>query len=401
MAIDLFRIMHGLDIENDVSGKNAHILVGDGIPGGDAGPQDAAPIGSFFLRTNTETDGLQVYWKHTNVNNSSADWKQSADKDYVDAVASGLSWREPVVVMDDTLYANSAAIPTTGTIDGVALSAGDRVLFTNITDGTEENIWIWDGAAWTEDTNAESDGDAVLVQGGTHAEQQWVYDGTDWVQFGSAAGFTELEHLRNYTGKTGPGAENPTYSSVDVVTQGSSLETAIGDLDDSVGTRTYTNDNVVTDGEDITSSIDALDTAVGNQTYTEDNVVTDGQTLSESVDALDIAIGDLQAADLTITGTNVTGPVVADTIPVAEATESKWIIQVRENATPANRRAVEVHALTDGTNVDHTRYAVLKLGANIAGFSVDVDISGTDMRLLIDATNAFDYVVKRIAYSAF
>jgi len=401
MALDLFRVQQGLEIENDLTGSAASILVGDGLPGGDGDIQDAAPIGSFFLRTNTETDGLQVYWKHTTANNSSADWKQSADKDYVDAIASGLSWREPVVARDGTLYADVSAFPVAGVIDGVTLAVNDRVLFGNVTTATDANVFIWDGITWTEDANAETDGDAVLVQGGTNAEEQWVYDGTNWVQFGSAAGSAELGFLRSFVGKTGPGAETPTYSSIDVVTQGGTLETAIGELDNSIGNKTYSNDNVVTDGQDVTTSIDALDTAIGSQLYTGDNVVTDGETVTASIDALDTAIGAFTQASLVTTGTNVSGPAVVDTIALLDATEAKWIIQVRENGTPANRRALEVHALTDGTNVDHTRYAVLKLGANIAGFSVTVDINGPDMRLLINATNAFDYVVKRVAVSAF
>ncbi len=404
MAIDLFRVQHGLEIENDVSGKTSDFLNGDGIPGGDAGPEDAAPVGSFYLQTDTETDGLQVYWKHTNVNNSSADWKQSADKGYVDAVAAGLSWREPVVVMDDTLYANSTAFPVGGTIDGVVLAAGDRVLFTNVTDATSENIFIWSGAAWAEDVNAESDGDAVLIQDGTNAEEQWVYDGIKWVQFGSAAGAEELAYLRAFMGKTGPGAELPTYTSTGIVTQSGTLEAAVGELDAAGGNRTYTNDNVVTDGESFTSSIDSLDTALGNRTYTDDNVVTDGESTTASIDALDQAIGSISTQTSEFSGTNViaSATVTVDTIPLAQATQIKWMIQVRETATPANRRGSEVHALNDGaTLVDTTRYAILKLGSPIAGFKVDADISGTDMRLRLTSTNNVDYVVKRISFTSF
>lgn len=404
MAIDLFRLMHGIEIENDVSGKSADILVGDNAPGGDAGVQDAAPIGTIYLRTNAEADGLQLYWKWSNANNSAADWKQSTDKAYVDAIAAGLSWREPVQAMDTTTTTLPTGTPTqTITVDGVTISDGDRVLFTSLTTPTDRNVWIYDQASGTfsEDPNAETDGDALLVQGGTYAEQQWVYDGTDWVQFGSTAGYAELEYLRTFVGKTGPGAELPTYSSIDVISQGDNLETAIGKLDAIIGTTTYTNDNVIADTDDITTSLDKIDTAIGNRTYTEDNYVTDGQTITASIDALDQALADINTQALELSGTNQAGPVVVDTLPVADATQAKWLIQVRETGTPANRRAVELHAFTDGTTVDHTTYSVLKLGANIAGFDVTVDINGTDMRLIVDANNNFDYVVKRVGYTAF
>jgi len=208
MGLDLFRVMQGLDIQNETLTANANLLVGNGLPGGDTAEQDAAPIGSTYQRNDVEANNLQMYVKISTLNNSSADWQPMATQEYVDAVAQGLAWRAPVRVHDITLYANAAAFPTTGTIDGVALVAGDRVLFSNVTLATDSNVFIWDGATWTEDTNAETDGDAVLVNEGTLKDEQWVYDGTNWVKFGSAAGVEELGFIRSYIGKTGPGAEN-------------------------------------------------------------------------------------------------------------------------------------------------------------------------------------------------
>lgn len=407
MSLDLFRLIGGLDIQSDDLSSNANILQGAGLPGGDSGVQDGAPIGSLFMRTdaNAGDNNLQLYSKVSTANNSAADWSVISDKAYVDAVANGISWREPVRVTDSTVYANAAAFPTGGTIDGVSLNPDDRVLFSNVTLAGDNNVFIWDGATWTEDSNVETDGDAVLVQEGTSAEQQWVFDGTNWVQFGSVAGSAELGFLRDYVGKTGPGAETPTYTSTNVVTAGTNLENAIGELDAATGNQTFTNDNVVTDGQSTTASIDALDTAIGSQTYTNDNVVTDGETVTASIDSLDTAIGDIQNQTTTINVTNIDGsvtPVTLDTLPLADATEVKWLVQVRENGTPANRRALEVHAMNDGaTLVDHTEYAVLKLGSPIAGFDITVDINATDMRLTIAATNTLDVVVRRVAYTAF
>ena len=152
-----------------------------------------------------------------------------------------------------------------------------------------------------------------------------VYDGTDWVQFGSVAGTEELGFLRDFVGKTGPGSESPTYTSTDVIAQSDNLEVAIGKLDGSIGTQAYTNDNVVTDGESTTASIDAIDTA----------------------------IGDLQNSTLEIAGTNVVAVagITLDTLPLTDATQVEWMVQVRENTTPANRRGVIIHAFNDGSTL--------------------------------------------------
>ena len=411
MGLDLFRVGLGLDVESEDGSSNAYVIQGAGLPGGDTAEQDAAPIGSTYMRTDVETNNLQFYYKWSTANNSAADWKQATSKEYVDAIAAGLSWREPVLVHDNTTYATVAAAETAAniadTVDGVTIGVGDRVLFSDLTTGAD-NVYIVSGGtgAWTftADANVETDGDAVLVQQGTFAGEQWVYDGAAWVQFGSAGDTAELGFLRAFVGKTGPGSESPTYTSTDVIAQSDNLEVAIGKLDASIGTQSYTNDNVVTDGEDVTTSIDALDTALGNQTYTNDNVVTDGESTTASIDAIDTAIGDLQDATLEITGANVVAVagITLDTLPLTDATQVEWMVQVRETATPANRRGVIVHAFNDGsTLVDFSRSNILKLGSALAGFKVTADINGTDMRLRLDATNNVDYVVKRISYSSF
>lgn len=418
MAMDLFRVIKGLDIQTSDLSSHAEIIIGTGSPGGDAGTQDAAPVGTVFLRTDAETDGQQLYWKFTTVNNSSADWKVSADKAYVDAAIQGLTWLPPSFVLDPTVYANSAAFPVTGIIDGQALANGARVLFTNVTASGESAIYVWNSATspvtWTP-TAAPIAGDATLITDGTDANEQWIYTAAgQWVQFGSSSDTAELGFIRSYIGKTGPGAEMPTYSSTNVVTQGVNLETASGELDAAFGTGVITNTTPTysltsqmswNGGSDtLTIALNQLNNAIGSRQYTDSNVVTDGQTVTASIDALDQAVGVLDQQNLVIKATNVnaSGTVTVDTLNLTDATEAKWLIQVRESGTPANRRAVEIHALNDGTSlVDFTEYAILLLGSAVAGFQINVDINGATMRLRVTASNNVDYVVKRVAFSAF
>lgn len=418
MAIDLFRVINGIDIQKTDLSSHASVLIGSGLPGGDSGQQDGAPIGSMYLRTDAETDGQQVYWKFSISNNSSADWKVAADKAYVDAAIQGLTWLAPAVVLDGTSYVNNTAFPVTGIVDGVSIVNGARVLFTNVTASGQSGVWIWNSAtsphSWTQAT-APLEGDAILVTEGTSSNEQWIYTSSNtWVQFGSTSDVAELGYIRTFIGKTGPGSENPSYTSTNVVAQGSNLETAISALDVTFGSGAITNTtssyaltSSMTWGggsDTLTLALNQLNNAVGSRTFTDQNVATNGQTVTASIDALDIAVGVLQSQEEVFKATNVTasGTVTVDTLQLTDATEVKWLVQVRENGTPANRRAVEVHAINDGsTLVDFTEYAVLILGSAIAGFALVVDINGTTMRLRLTATNNVDYVVKRIAYSAF
>ena len=418
MSLDLFRLIGGLSIQAEDLSSSANILQGSGIPGGDSGVQDAAPRGTIYLMTGAETHNLQLFYKWTTVNNSAADWRQAASKDYVDAVAQGISWRAPVRVIDTTLYASKADFPVTGTVDSVVLNTNDRVLFSNVTAAGEKNVFIWSGTDWTEDVNQETDGDAVLIEAGSKTETQWVFDGTNWVQFGGAASQAELGFLRDYVGKTGPGAESPTYSSTNVITQSSNLETAIGALDAIAGSGSITNDTTDVTGSNyalsddltngggtltVTSALNQLNDAIGDRSYTQNNVVADGESAAASIEKIDIAVGGLQAQGESIKLTNVvvSSTATVDTIALTAATEVKWLIQVRETTTPANRQASEIHALTDGSTVDFTRYGVLKVGSTIAGLTISADINAGSIRLRVAATNNLDIVVKRVAYSVF
>ncbi|MCK5020420.1 MAG: hypothetical protein KAS32_25515, partial [Candidatus Peribacteraceae bacterium] len=127
MGLGLFEVDLGVGIENGTT--EAHILQNTGLPGGDAAEQDAAPLGSVYMRADAETNNLQFYYKWSIASNSAADWRVTASKDYVDAVAAGLSWREPVVVLDNTTYADITAAETAAniadTVDGVTIVSGD------------------------------------------------------------------------------------------------------------------------------------------------------------------------------------------------------------------------------------------------------------------------------------
>jgi hypothetical protein len=387
MALDLFRVALGLSIDEEDGTRAGSVLSGSGVPGGDTSYQDDAPVGSIYLRTDASASISVVYQKITDTN-AAADWVQSASKSYVDNLINGLSWREPILVLDDTTYADITAAETAAnvgdTVDGVTIAADDRVLFTDLTTGNE-NVYIVSGSTgnwtFTEDVNTATDGDALLVQDGTYAESQWVYGGTVWQQIASTTNNVELAFIRAFIGKTAAGSETPTYSSAVVVTQGGTLEAAIGELDTAIGDRTYTEQNIVTDAETVTASLDALDIAIGNRTYTEDNFVTDGQTITASIDALDIAIADV--APNTSVSTGVTTATTVDTVLIDDIQTSKWFVTVFDEGDPTQKESVEVYATHDGTagadatEVDWSVSSKLRLNGAILGLKFDVVLSGT------------------------
>lgn len=91
-------------------------------------------------------------------------------KQQLDAVLRSLSWKEEVIAAST---ANVSLAAPGASLDGVSLTANDRVLLKDQTAPAENGVWIWTGsaAALTRATDADSgtelSGATVTVQRGT------------------------------------------------------------------------------------------------------------------------------------------------------------------------------------------------------------------------------------------
>lgn len=124
--------------------------------------------------------------------------QDAATKAYVDATAQGLSVKGAVRASTTS----NIALSGTFTVDGVALSVGDRVLVKGQTTASENGIYVVAAGAWSRALDADASaelrgGTFVFVQeGSTLADTGWVVstDGAvtlgttaiNWVQFSSA-----------------------------------------------------------------------------------------------------------------------------------------------------------------------------------------------------------------------
>lgn len=137
----------------------------------------------------------------------------AANKQYVDDVAAGISWKDPVNLVSASglnTYINVALTGNTGTLvlDGhAALDSGDsgyRILLIGQTTASENGIYVYNdnGTTYTltRSTDADSfqelDGASVFVSEGTnYGTSSWVqtnhyldsFSGQTWVQFNGAS----------------------------------------------------------------------------------------------------------------------------------------------------------------------------------------------------------------------
>jgi hypothetical protein len=512
MSEQFFRIFRGLEIDETIQ-----LLQGAGDPGVSGGDTDAAPVGSFYLDNLTGNA-----WTKVTPGTGTGHWSLLASQTWVNnVVGANISWREPVTVLDSAATTLPTGAPA-GTIDGVTLATGDRVLFTGV---TPANVYVYNATSqsFTQDVNAVSQGDTVYVDGGTSGGTRWTYNGTAWVRFDSMS-LDELAYIRSFIGKPASGNISPVYTSTLVISQNSDLTAAISALDFEVGAQVSTgnwisaankvNQNLqaldtelganVTDGfyilaaNKMNGNIQALDNALGTPTGTHFWIsdaqkvngnlialdaeiganVTNGnfvlaintvnqniQTLdthlggavttgayvvnsnsaNQNIQALDTALGtnvtngnfilhsnpintniqaidseiganvtsgtyilnsnsineNIQAIDVALTevskestASNVTSTTVVDSI---NATVVKWIVKAVDTANSANVYAAEVFASSNGLTADFTKFAVLKLGANIPGLTFSVALAGSNLQLSVASTAAVNVVVRRVS----
>lgn len=125
--------------------------------------------------------------------------QDAATKAYVDSAVEGLAWKDSCRVATQS---NLNLAAPGATIDGVTLSAGDRVLVRSQTAGAENGIYVWNGAAVAAtraldcNTAAELEQAVTTVEEGTSAGatfRQTVVNLTlgtttvTWAAFGTSA----------------------------------------------------------------------------------------------------------------------------------------------------------------------------------------------------------------------
>lgn len=137
----------------------------------------------------------------------------AANKNYVDALVTGLSWKQAV------LAATTANITLSApqTIDGIAVVAGNRVLVKNQTTSSQNGIYVVAAGAWTRALDADSatelDGLGVYVQQGTaNGDTGWTETATVTTVGTDPVVFAQFSGSGSYTAGTGLTLTGNTFS---------------------------------------------------------------------------------------------------------------------------------------------------------------------------------------------
>ena len=177
--------------------------IGADVQFGKSGGRVVYDSGNSLFKVTTDGSTLG----NMNVAAPTAD-NHAANKSYVDSVASGLD------VKDSVRAASTGNVTISGpgaSIDGVSLSADDRVLLKDQSSGSENGIYVWNGAASAMTRATDMDGAAEFVgsfffveEGTVNSDQGFVCSTDGAITVGSTSiAFTQFTGTGQLTAGNG------------------------------------------------------------------------------------------------------------------------------------------------------------------------------------------------------
>lgn len=356
MARVLHSVERGLSITGVDQPTGVDILFGSANPGGDSGDQDAAPLGSIYLKT----DG--TLFQKVGTANSTADWLYNGSS----SVAIG-KWRPErlLVVTNDTQAAGTRNLTTTPFSDdetplltAASFAVNDYII--SDADGTPTLLRV----------SAISSPSVTFVAAASALTAEDTFVAINYLP--DSPGTQENRAIVNYNGSVIVKLADIDWNFADGINLAAGYAAVNG---------------AISASDTVNSAIEKLDgnqldlitlsgVAVGSThlgTFTG-SIIPDSSTEKAALQALEtyIETGD-QTTVAAITTIQTVGSVLVDDVAAI-----KWYLHLSEDAAPENVKAYEIFAAHDGnsaadaTLVDDTVYAKLKL--NVA-FNATVTVS--------------------------
>lgn len=121
-------------------------------------------------------------------------YNDAATKAYVDGLIQGFDWKQSVRVATTSVGTLSSSFAAGSTVDGITLSAGDRILIKNQAVGSENGVYVVNSSGAptrAEDANTNADVTAGLTvfvsEGSTNGNSAWSLTTDDTVSLGTTA----------------------------------------------------------------------------------------------------------------------------------------------------------------------------------------------------------------------
>ena len=358
---ELFTVEKGLQIVPANADVGVSIISGAGVPGGDVGEQDAAEVGSLYLRTTG-----QIYKKIASANLAS-DWENMQN---VDLSLFAFRSEHVVAATGDVAPASGAVINLTsspfGDDDAPALSAADFIVGDHIIFGVGGTPKLMRVSVVASPSITVVDATLPIANNNGFMVENFLPDAPDGQEkqalvMMSAGSIIKLGDV-NWNFADGINlaasyaAQNGVISSVD------SVNSAIEKLDGNQ--------------QDMQTTLGVAQGAVNLGAFSG-QVIPDNQNVKQALKALETEIENGgRSGSVGITTITTIDQVLVDDVAVA-----KWYVEIEKSSAPGNKVGMEVLAIHNGTASsdasakDETVYAKLKVGSNF-NYTLSVVLSG-------------------------
>jgi len=355
-----------------------------GTPGGDAGEQDAAPIGSMFYQQNGT--GSKQFQKIRNVG-AASDWRDVGSTVQIgtfrpekvravtgENVGNGVRNLTVSPFTDDEtpfLVATDFAVG-----EFLIDNSGVTPVLREVTDVSSPNITLS-----TPDPNLNpvlAENDTFIVPnflpdtpGNQEGQAVVQFNGTVMAKIGDVnwAFADGINLLGSITDRNGPVAGNDTLQ--------------------------VSTEKLEGDAKDTSTTLGLARGAVdfGAFTTPASLLLAAAQTAKALFQRLGVLLAQLRGVEVT----GVSAITTIDSVPVASVQAAKWLIEAFDEAATTKRKAQVVYALNDGATVsDDTIFAKLQVGTPPLNLIVTVDVVGGDMRLRVSSSATVTVRARRI-----
>ena len=342
----------------------------------------------------TKLDGSSNYSFSGQVRYTGSDTNTQAvaTRGYVDSVAAGLDPKDSCKVATT----GNITLSGTQTIDGVSVSAGDRVLVKDQSDSKENGIYLCSAGSWSRSSDMAAGSDAAgasmfIEQGTANGDMGFVCTsnkGADVVDTNDLT-FSQYTGASNITAGA---ALSKTGDRLDVEVDGSSIEIAsdalrvkAGGISNNMLAGSVANNklaNSTISGVSLGGALNALSAAAtggititsynGSATVSDLAVNLDGSSLVTGSNGLKIntaGVGTLQIADAAVTAQKLSGSIPADKLQLDSAFGEAGGKLVLSSTVAGNGLALSSQVLT--IDLDGSTLALGSNGIKIADDGVD------------------------------
>ena len=358
---ELFTVEKGLHIVPENGDVGVAIISGAGIPGGDAGEQDAAEVGSLYLRTTG-----QIYKKIAS-GNLASDWENMQN---VDLSLFAFRSEHVIAATGDVAPASGSIINLTltpfGDDQAPTLAAGDFIVGDHIIFGVGGVPKLMRVSVVAAPSITVVDADLPIGNNNGFMVENYLPDSPDAQEkqalvMMSAGSIVKLGDV-NWSFADGINLAAAYASQNGVISSADTVNSAI--------------EKLVGHQQDIQSILGVAQGAVNLGAFAGE-IIPDNQNVKQALQSLETEIESGGRSGLVgVTAVQTVDSVLVDLVPAAN-----WYVEIEKSSAPGNKVAMEVFALNNGTvgsdasAIDKTVYSKLKVGANF-NYTLNVVLSG-------------------------